>query len=156
MMERIVVASVFEAFDYVMDHVFPYGGDGRPARTDEYAIICVQDTQNDGFGIAFQENAYCKGALTVLFDDVEGPLHGYRPMGESQALEILRFIEDYRDVETLLVCCYGGQSRSQAIGVFAAQMAGAPRLCPSNGRENAHVLKMLQHIYSHGESQETN
>ena len=38
--------------------------------------------------------------------------------------QIIDFIEKNRDVETLLVHCFAGQSRSRAVAAFAVEMLG--------------------------------
>ena len=43
----------------------------------------------------------------------------------KMAGEVIDFIEQHREAaETLLVHCYGGQSRSMAVGAFAVRMLG--------------------------------
>jgi predicted protein tyrosine phosphatase len=43
---------------------------------------------------------------------------------DEMAQQIIDFIEKNRDVETLLVHCFAGQSRSRAVAAFAVEMLG--------------------------------
>ena len=43
---------------------------------------------------------------------------------EEMDEKIIAFIEEHKKAETLLVHCYGGQSRSRAVGAFAVKMLG--------------------------------
>lgn len=114
-MNRVIVKSVHGAFGYVMEHYYPFGmaeeAAEQDALTDTYAVISIQDSHTGGFGVQFTENQFCKGVLTLLFDDM--------------ADHIIDFIEKHRKAaDTLLVHCYAGQSRSRAVGAFAVEMLG--------------------------------
>ena len=73
-MKRVLVKSVHGAFGYVMEHYYPFGMADEAAEqgalTDTYAVISIQDSHTDGFGVRFTENQFCKGVLTLLFDDI--------------------------------------------------------------------------------------
>ena len=64
-MRRILVKSLNEAFDFVMDHYYPAGCEEDAKRKDTYAVISIQDTHTGGFGVTFAENKFCKGVLTL-------------------------------------------------------------------------------------------
>ena len=123
-MKRVLVRSVYDAFDYVMAHYYPAGLEEFAEKTDSYAVISIQDTHTDGFGIAFTENRFCKGVLTLLFDDIDHEVDGAVLFSEEMAREVIAFIRAQRSAETLLIHCYGGQSRSRAVGAFAVKMLG--------------------------------
>lgn len=123
-MKRVVVKSVYDAFDYVMQHYYPAGLEEFAEKRDTYAVISIQDTHTRGFGFAFNENQFCKGVLTLYFDDIAGEVDGAVLFDEEMALKIIDFIENHQNAETLLVHCYGGQSRSMAVGAFAVKMLG--------------------------------
>ena len=123
-MKRILVKSIYDAFDYVMQHYYPAGMEDMVERSDTYAVISIQDTHTGGFGITFSENQYCKDVLTLKFDDVVCPVDGAQAFTEDMAEQIIRFIQKNRDVDTLLIHCYAGQSRSRAVGAFAVKMLG--------------------------------
>lgn len=55
--KRVIVKSVFDAFEYVMAHYYPFGLDEMAERSDSYAVISIQDTHTDGFGFAFQKKS---------------------------------------------------------------------------------------------------
>lgn len=67
-MKRILVKSVYDAFDYVMDHYYPYGMEDMAPRKDKYAVISIQDTHTKGFGIRFEKSESCMDVLTLFFD----------------------------------------------------------------------------------------
>ena len=53
-----------------MDHYYPAGCEEDAKKKDTYAVISIQDTHTGGFGVTFAENKFCKGVLTLYFDDV--------------------------------------------------------------------------------------
>ena len=94
-------------------------------RSDTYAVISIQDTHTGGFGLEFRENQYCKAVLTLLFDDVVREVEGAQCFTEDMARQIIDFINANRHkVDTLLVHCYAGRSRSAAVGAFAVKLLG--------------------------------
>lgn len=123
-MKRVLVMSVFDAFEYVMQHYYPAGMEDMVEKSDTYAVISIQDSHTDGFGITFSENQYCKAVLTLKFDDIIRPVDGAQIFTEEMAKQIIRFIRKYKDVDTLLIHCYAGQSRSRAVGAFAVKFFG--------------------------------
>ena len=123
-MKRVMVKSVFEAFDYVMDHYYPAGLEEMAERKDDYVVISIQDTHTDGFGFEFKESLRCRGVLTLYFDDVMRPVDEAVAFSEEMARSVIAFIDLHRDVESLLVHCYGGQSRSRAVAAFAVKRLG--------------------------------
>ena len=124
-MKLVLVKSVYEAFEYVMQHYAPIGGEEQRQRSDKYAVISIQDSIAGGFGVRFTENDFCTGALTLLFDDIEQETEGAALFSEAQADSIIDFIRSRRqDADTLLVNCCEGQRRSRAVGAFAARMLG--------------------------------
>ena len=154
-MKNIYVRSVFAAFDYVMDHFYPAGLKEFATKDDTYAVISIQDTHTGGFGFRFEENLFCKGVLTLYFDDIAGPVEGAVLFSEEQARRIIDFILDHTDADTLLVHCFGGQSRSMAVGAFAAMMLGAdetPFL--SGAKPNEHVLATLLKVWEEDDERE--
>ena len=57
-MKKVLVKSVFDAFEYVMSHYYPAGMEEMVEKSDTYAVISIQDSHTDGFGITFTENQY--------------------------------------------------------------------------------------------------
>lgn len=145
-MKRVLVKSVFDAFEYVMEHFYPYGQEEMAERTDTYAVISVQDTHTKGFGFEFHENQFCKGVLTLYFDDTVKEIEGAKLFDDEQANQIIDFIQTYKkDVDTLLVHCYGGQSRSRAVGAFAVKMLGGDNSKYfETGTPNEYVYDVLE------------
>ncbi len=143
-MKRVLVKSVYDAFEYVLEHFYCFGMEGTGERNDEYAVISIQDTHMQGFGFQFTENQFCKGVLTLYFDDNVEEVEGAKLFDKAQAEQIIDFIEAHRDVETLLVHCFGGVSRSRAVGAFAVKMLGGDNASYfQNGCPNPHVYKVL-------------
>ena len=151
-MKRVLVKSVHGAFGYVMEHYYPFGMAAEAAEqgalTDTYAVISIQDTVHGGFGFELKENAYCKGVLTLYFDDVIRKVDGAVCFDDDMARKVISFIKDSRDAETLLVHCYGGESRSRAVAAFAVEMLGGDNeKYFSTGNPNMLVYNTLKRIW---------
>ncbi len=147
-MKRVIVKSVFDAFTYVMAHYYPFGMEDFAERSDSYAVISIQDTYNGGYGLEFKENCCCKAVLTLYFDDIVRPVGGAVLFSEDMAEDIIDFILNNRGVETLLVHCYGGQSRSRAVGAFAVKMLGGDNTKYfTTGVPNQHVYDTLIKVW---------
>lgn len=138
-LKRVLVKSVFDAFEYVMQHYYPAGMEDMVERSDTYAVISIQDSHTGGFGITFSRNQYCKAVLTLKFDDIIRPVEGEQIFTEEMAEQIIRFIRNNKDVDTLLIHCYAGQSRSRAVGAFAVWLLG--------GDNSAYFKKYIPNEY---------
>lgn len=128
-MKQVIVKSIHGAFGYVMEHYYPFGMADEAAEqgalTDTYAVISIQDSHTSGFGVRFSENQFCKGVLTLYFDDIVTEVDGAILFDDDMANQIIDFIEQYKKaVDTLLIHCYAGQSRSRAVGAFAVEFLG--------------------------------
>lgn len=144
-MKRVLVKSVFDAFEYVMQHFYPNGQKALAQRTDTYAVISIQDTHTCGFGFRFCESECCKGVLTLYFDDTVKEVEGAKLFDDDQTEQIIDFILAHRSAETLLVHCYGGQSRSKAVGAFAVKMLGGDNSRYfETGTPNEYVYDVLE------------
>lgn len=147
-MKRVLLRSVFDAFEYVMDHYYPFGLEDLAQRKDSYAVISIQDTHTEGFGFEFTESKSCKGVLTLYFDDIIRPVEGLSCFSEADAGEILDFIQAHRAVDTLLVHCYGGESRSRAVAAFAVKLLGGDNAAYfRTGHPNELVYKTLERVW---------
>lgn len=147
-MKQVRVESVFDAFDYVMGHYYPYGLESWVMESDTYAVISIQDTHTKGFGVTFTESQYCKGVLTLYFDDIERELQDAVLFDREMAREIIHFIQKHEDVDTLLVHCYAGQSRSRAVGAFALKMLGQDNSeFFTEYHPNMYVYNLLEEVY---------
>lgn len=147
-MKRVIVKSVYDAFDYVMDHYYPSGQNEFGKLKDTYAVISIQDTHTDGFGFEFKENEFCKSVLTLKFDDIIRPVDGAVLFSDEHAAKIINFIRNNKDAETLLIHCYGGESRSRAVGAFAVMMLGGDNSSYfETGRPNEHVYDTLESVW---------
>ncbi len=124
-MKRIMLRSVYDAFDYVMAHYAPFGMEEMAEKKDTYAVISIQDTHTEGFGFEFKKNKYCKDVLTLYFDDIVKEVEGAVMFNKEHAEKIIKFVKKNKAVDTLLVHCYGGESRSRAVCAFVAKMLGS-------------------------------
>ena len=123
-MKQVLLKSVFDAFDYVLQHYYPAGLSELVELSDTYAVISIQDTHTGGFGFTFSKNEFCKDVLTLYFDDITREVEGAVLFSDEMARQIIDFIETNVDVDTLLVHCFAGQSRSRAVAAFAVEMLG--------------------------------
>lgn len=147
-MKKVLLKSLDDAYEYVMEHYSPFGLEEYVERKDTYAVISIQDSPMGGFGIRFCENRYCKGALTLLFDDVWKDVKGAVSFNEDMARQIIEFIEAHRDADSLLVHCYAGKSRSRAVAAFAVKMLGGNNdELLNSGSPNKMVYDTLMSVY---------
>ena len=143
-LKRILLKSVYDAFDYVMDHYYPAGQGQFAKRTDKYVVISIQDTHTEGFGFEFTESISCEGVLTLYFDDIVREVEGAQLFTEEDACRIIDFILSHKAVETLLIHCYGGESRSRAVAASITKMCGKDdSIFFETGRPNLYVYDLL-------------
>ena len=99
-MKRVIVKAVHGAFGYVMEHYYPFGMAAEAAEqgalTDTYAVISIQDSHTGGFGVQFTENQFCKGVLTLIFDDIVTEVDSAVLFSDEMADEVLDFIEEHK------------------------------------------------------------
>lgn len=143
---RILVTSARNALRYVMRHFCEPGVTEYAEKTDTYAAISIQDTYSGGFGFELKKNKYCKDVLTLYFDDIEEPEHGLRLISFPQAIAIVKFIKAHaEDVDTLLIHCFAGVSRSRAVGAFAREILDIP---PTEDTDyNEYVYALLYRVW---------
>ena len=152
-MTRILLKSVHDAFEYVMDHYVPAGVDESAPQTDTYAIISIQDTINGGFGFQFTENQFCRGVLTLFFDDIICPVEGAVLFGENHAKQIIAFVLAHMDMDSLVVHCYAGQSRSRAVAAFCTKLiTGKNSRYLGKTNYNSYVYNTLLRVWSESSS----
>ena len=145
-----MLRSVYDAFDYVMAHYAPAGMEEMAEKQDTYAVISIQDTHTEGFGFEFRKNKYCKDVLTLYFDDTVKEVEGAVLFNQEHAKKIIRFLQKNKDVETLLVHCYGGESRSRAVAALATKMLGADNARYfETGHPNPVVYETLEEFWKH-------
>lgn len=101
-MKRILVKSVHDAFEYVMQHYYLFRLEEFAERTVLYAVISIQATHTDGFGFVFTENQFCKGILTLYFDDIMREVEGTILFTDGMAEQIMNFIGEHKNVDTSL------------------------------------------------------
>lgn len=132
-----------------MEHYYPFGMAAEAAEqgalTDTYAIISIQDSHTGGFGVQFTENHFCKGVLTLMFDDIVAEVEGAVLFNDEMSDQIIEFILAHKSVDTLLVHCYAGQSRSRAVGAFAVEMLGGDNSRYfEEGTPNQYIFDVLE------------
>ena len=138
---RILVTSARNALRYVMRHFCEPGVTEYAEKTDTYAAISIQDTYGGGFGFELKKNKYCKDVLTLYFDDIEEPEHGLRLISFPQAIAIVKFIKAHsEDVDTLLIHCFAGVSRSRAVGAFAREVLDIPQTDETDYNEYVYAI----------------
>lgn len=153
-MKKVLVKNVYDAFDYVLEHYYPFGMEEFAQRTDHYAVISIQDTHTDGFGIQFTVSRTCVDVLTLFFDDIDRNVEGETLFSTEQAEQIIGFIRKNRSADTLLVHCYGGESRSRAVGAFAVEMlGGSSKRLFETGHPNMHVYNTLKDVFGNSAAQ---
>lgn len=96
----------------------------------KYIVISSRSTPSP---ITFTETDYLKGSLILQFADIEPSwveenggveeLKGKTDVplivfSEEMAEQIIQFVQDHQDVETILVHCDAGVSRSRAVGAY--------------------------------------
>lgn len=96
----------------------------------------------------FSKNKFCKDVLTLYFDDIVKDVEGAVLFSFKQAKQIIDFIRSNTEVDTLLVHCYGGESRSRALAAFAVKMLGGDNSQYfKTGRPNEHVYNTLMKVW---------
>lgn len=148
-MKRVLVKSVFDAFEYALKHYYPAGLEDMVEMSDTYAVISIQDSHTNGFGVTFTENQFCKGVLTLYFDDIVREVKDAVLFSEKMAFQIIYFILKHKEVDTLLIHCYAGQSRSRAVGAFAVKMLGGDNsIYFKKYNPNLHVYDTLEEAWN--------
>ena len=66
-MRRILVKSLNEAFDFVMDHYYPAGCEEDAKRKDTYAVISIQDKVFNAGGVKFKVREVSGKTLVLTF-----------------------------------------------------------------------------------------
>ena len=80
----------------------------------------------------------------ALLDDTVREEEGAILFNRKQAQQIIEFVERNREAETLVIHCYGGQSRSRAVAAFCVKMLGGDnRKYFEKGNPNEYVYNLL-------------
>jgi len=142
---KLLICSAEDALKYVMSHFSDPKTGRAPLNTKPYAAISIQDSGDWNFGFRLTKNRFCRGVLTLYFDDFEEPESGVILLDAEQAAKIIKFLRDHSTVDTMLIHCFAGKSRSAAVGKFAAELYGLPE--PECLYYNTLVYEMLHHVY---------
>lgn len=125
MIKKVIAMSCMEALQYV---VF------NRTNVEDFAIISIQEFETNGNGFKFVASGCCKDVLTMQFSDVNPELFYEQGMEEElktlietgkckvfsghEARQIKIFLKQImknESIETLIVHCSAGVSRSPAI-----------------------------------------
>lgn len=89
------------------------------------AMICINDTSGEYYHDPLFIGSH-HNVLTLFFDDVENDFElsptnngKTRAFTKEDAKKIIEFLSSNKNVNTLLIHCAGGISRSGAVGLFA-------------------------------------
>jgi len=128
---KIVTMSCMQALEYV---VF------NRSHIDNFGIISIQEVETNGNGFTFETSGCCKGVLNLRFSDVNPDmfkseedkkyldrqitLGSVKLFDEEDAKKIKKFVDNMNargDVQTLLIHCSAGVSRSPAVAAAICQ-----------------------------------
>jgi predicted protein tyrosine phosphatase len=121
------------------------------------AFICIDDTSGDYYANPlFRHNHH--NVLCLKFDDVEEDLQVSptnkemtKAFTEKDARRIIKFLESNTSVNTLVVHCAGGISRSGAVGQFALDYLNGDKesfkINNSHITPNAKVVRTLNQVH---------
>lgn len=130
-MKTIIIKSFRDCFTYY-----------KAEKSKDYVIISIQDTPN-GFGKTFEPTKNCIDVITLYFDDIISEESGYKLMTKEQAKKLALFIKKHKDIDTFIVHCKFGQSRSVAIGLAIKEYYGGKVITDNKQVPNEHVYKLL-------------
>ena len=136
-MKSIIAMSFENCFYYVMNK-----------KNKDYVIISIQDDKRDGFGLCFRPTERCKDVLTLYFDDTI-PDESGTAFSEYDAKRIKGFVEKNIDTPTLIIHCYGGNSRSQAVKHAVSECLGNP-IQQHPWMMNPWVYETLKKVWNEG------
>jgi predicted protein tyrosine phosphatase len=117
-----------------------------------WAVISI--THVDGAWPEITETDTCEGVLQLLFADIDEPRGEYVLFDENHAEQILNFVKqmDLAKVNTLIVHCKAGYSRSPAVAAALSEIYDQKsdaffQYC----RPNMHVYKLLLNTHHRSE-----
>ena len=142
---NILICSAEDALRFVLSHFSDPKTGSAPQNTKPYAAISIQDSGSWNYGFQLTTNRFCRSVLTLQFDDFEEPESGVKLMNEEQAMQIIAFLRQYQNVDTMLIHCFVGRSRSAAVGKFAAELYGVPE--PECPYYNTWVYGILRRVH---------
>lgn len=128
MIMKIKVMNYRDAFDYVYNHSYNFGG----TQMKSFAIISIQDGPLSDMAFSYRVRGNCKNALNLWFSDVTESgfedakkrhpnwVGSLKLITDEDAESIAQLVEQCKEnpVEELIIHCRAGQSRSA--GVAAA------------------------------------
>lgn len=157
MFKKVVAMSCMELVQYVFYN---------RSNVDKFAIISIQEIENNGNGFVFTETGCCKKVLTLQFSDVNPKT--FEDLGETECLEklisegkclifsdkeayqIKEFLEEIvqdKEIKTLIVHCSAGVSRSPAVAAaITKKYLGDDSFFFETQIPNKHVYNLLLEI----------
>lgn len=102
-MKKIVTMSKEQAINYTYKK-----------QKEEYIIISINET--DGIKPMFnRNNKKLKNILYLHFDDISRELKDHITMSNQDAIDILEFINNHKNIDNIIIHCKAGVSRSVSI-----------------------------------------
>lgn len=92
-------------------------------KNTDYAIISIQDYKSKGFGLEFMETERCQDVLTLYFNDILPDEKG-ECFNDYDAKRIVKFVKKNLNVSTIIIHCFGGNSRSQVVKHAVSECLG--------------------------------
>lgn len=93
---KLMICSAEEALRFVLAHFSDPKTGRAPQTIKPYVAISIQDSGRWNYGFQLTENRFCRGVLTLYFDDFEEPESGVRLMNEEQAEQIIAFLKAHQ------------------------------------------------------------
>lgn len=83
------------------------------AVSEDYIIISINEVSDKP--LKFNRNTRLKDVLYLYFEDISELKDGYITMTDKDAMDILKFIDKYKDINNIIIHCTAGVSRSVSI-----------------------------------------
>lgn len=106
-MKQVLVKSLQGCKDY-------YIASKYNKNVGKFIIISIQDSDKEV--VTFKKTDNCIDIVTLIFDDIVQKENGLILMNKQQATDIVKFVRKYNYIDTVIVHCMFGQSRSLGVG----------------------------------------
>lgn len=130
-MREILVKSFLDCIDYYLEE-----------KATDYVIISIQDAPK-GFGKTFIPRNNCKDVVTLYFDDIDKETTGFTLITSEHAKIIADFILKHRNIDTFIIHCKFGQSRSSGVAHAIKDYLGGKIIAENRQLPNPHVYRLI-------------
>jgi len=90
---------------------------------EAFVVISITSTNGEFPNLPYNKNR--RDVLRLKFDDINSAVEGMFPITEEQALEIIDFVNKWKDSVKLFICqCDGGISRSSGVAIGICYIIG--------------------------------